>query len=112
VSLLKCRQCDKLTNSKVVDSRGDEEGSSIRRRLKCLGCGYRFTTKESFYVIEDQLAIRNIQIVDKFKTGYYSQIGLGKMFGISRHTISRIIKQHNYIERGEVSGIEKSSKEK
>lgn len=32
--------------SKVVDSRATEEGSSIRRRRECMGCGRRFTTYE------------------------------------------------------------------
>ncbi len=32
--------------SKVIDSRSAEEGSSIRRRRECLKCGHRFTTYE------------------------------------------------------------------
>jgi transcriptional repressor NrdR len=32
--------------SKVVDSRATEEGSSIRRRRECIDCGRRFTTYE------------------------------------------------------------------
>lgn len=38
-----CRHDD----SKVVDSRGAEDGNSIRRRRECLDCGRRFTTVES-----------------------------------------------------------------
>lgn len=33
--------------SKVVDSRPTDEGSSIRRRRECLACGKRFTTYET-----------------------------------------------------------------
>jgi len=33
--------------SKVMDSRPTEEGSSIRRRRECLNCGKRFTTYET-----------------------------------------------------------------
>jgi transcriptional repressor NrdR len=33
-------------NSKVVDSRPDKEGSSIRRRRECEVCGKRFTSHE------------------------------------------------------------------
>ncbi len=33
-------------DTKVVDSRVAEEGSAIRRRRQCLGCGGRFTTFE------------------------------------------------------------------
>ena len=31
---------------KVIDSRSSKEGSTIRRRRECLGCGFRFTTYE------------------------------------------------------------------
>lgn len=34
-------------DSKVVDSRPTDEGSSIRRRRECLSCGKRFTTYET-----------------------------------------------------------------
>ena len=33
-------------DSRVIDSRPTEEGSSIRRRRECLRCGRRFTTYE------------------------------------------------------------------
>ena len=42
---MKCPYCAHL-ESKVVDSRPDEEGSSIRRRRECLACRKRFTTYE------------------------------------------------------------------
>lgn len=42
---MKCPYCD-FTDSKVIDSRPTEEGSSIRRRRECIGCGKRFTTYE------------------------------------------------------------------
>ena len=34
-------------DSKVVDSRSSEDGSSIRRRRDCMQCGKRFTTYET-----------------------------------------------------------------
>ena len=34
------------TESKVVDSRPTEDGTSIRRRRECINCGKRFTTYE------------------------------------------------------------------
>lgn len=40
-----CPKCSH-TDSKVVDSRSSEDGSSIRRRRECLACGARFTTYE------------------------------------------------------------------
>ena len=33
--------------SKVVDSRTSDDGTSIRRRRECVGCGKRFTTYET-----------------------------------------------------------------
>lgn len=43
---MKCPYCGH-GDSKVVDSRPAEEGSSIRRRRECLRCSKRFTTYET-----------------------------------------------------------------
>ena len=40
-----CPSCH-ADDTKVVDSRLAEEGSSVRRRRQCLSCAYRFTTFE------------------------------------------------------------------
>ncbi len=42
---MKCPYCA-WEDSKVVDSRHSEDGTSIRRRRECLKCGRRFTTYE------------------------------------------------------------------
>ena len=42
---MRCPDCGRL-QSRVVDSRQSEDGSSIRRRRECEGCGRRFTTYE------------------------------------------------------------------
>ena len=42
---MKCPFCSNM-ESKLVDSRPAEEGSSIRRRRECLNCHRRFTTYE------------------------------------------------------------------
>ena len=42
---MKCPACG-YKDSKVVDSRENGEGSSIRRRRECLKCSKRFTTHE------------------------------------------------------------------
>jgi transcriptional repressor NrdR len=42
---MKCIFCGHL-ESKVVDSRSAEDGTSIRRRRECLECGGRFTSYE------------------------------------------------------------------
>ena len=43
---MKCMYCG-FTESKVIDSRASEDGTSIRRRRECLRCGRRFTTYET-----------------------------------------------------------------
>lgn len=43
---MKCPYCG-YPESKVIDSRPADEGSSIRRRRECLGCQRRFTTYET-----------------------------------------------------------------
>lgn len=42
---MKCPNCGH-TESKVIDSRSTDDGSSIRRRRECLKCQRRFTTYE------------------------------------------------------------------
>lgn len=43
---MKCVFCGCL-ESKVIDSRSSEDGTTIRRRRECLKCGKRFTTYET-----------------------------------------------------------------
>ena len=43
---MKCMYCGCL-ESKVIDSRSTDDGSSIRRRRECTACGRRFTTYET-----------------------------------------------------------------
>lgn len=43
---MKCIYCGN-TESKVLDSRANDEANSIRRRRECLSCGKRFTTYET-----------------------------------------------------------------
>lgn len=42
---VRCPACANV-DDKVVDSRMAEDGTTIRRRRECLGCGRRFTTFE------------------------------------------------------------------
>ena len=44
---MKCLYCGSL-DTKVIDSRTNEEVTSIRRRRECLRCGKRFTTFEVY----------------------------------------------------------------
>ena len=47
---MKCQYCNCM-DSKVIDSRPTEEGSSIRRRRECMNCGRRFTTYEKIEML-------------------------------------------------------------
>ena len=42
---MRCPYCS-FNESKVIDSRPAEEGTTIRRRRECISCGNRFTTYE------------------------------------------------------------------
>ena len=42
---MRCPYCKQL-DSRVIDSRGADDGNSIRRRRACTACGRRFTTYE------------------------------------------------------------------
>ena len=42
---MKCPFCPSSEN-RVIDSRISKDGSAIRRRRECVGCGRRFTTYE------------------------------------------------------------------
>ena len=49
---MRCPYCG-YRESKVVDSRPADEGSSIRRRRECLSCMRRFTTYETVVIKKD-----------------------------------------------------------
>lgn len=48
---MKCQFCHS-EDSRVVDSRPTEDGTSIRRRRECINCGRRFTTYEKVETIQ------------------------------------------------------------
>lgn len=54
---MKCPFCNQLED-KVVDSRETSEGTIVRRRRECLGCGKRFTTYER---LRDEVPYRVIK---------------------------------------------------
>ena len=47
VTLMKCPVCS-YADSRVIDSRSVDNGTSIRRRRECPECGRRFTTYEKY----------------------------------------------------------------
>ncbi len=69
---MKCIYCGCM-DSKVVDSRQNEEGTSIRRRRECIGCGKRFTTYETIentpVLVVKKDGSRQIFDINKVKLG-------------------------------------------
>ena len=68
---MRCPYCG-YRESKVVDSRPADEGSSIRRRRECLSCMRRFTTYETveslpMVVIKKVAYVRFASVYRQFK---------------------------------------------
>ena len=55
---MKCPFCG-FDNDKVIDSRGVEDGHSIRRRRKCAECDRRFTTYERVAEVDVKVVKKN-----------------------------------------------------
>ncbi len=94
---MKCIYCGNL-ESKVVDSRPTDEGSSIRRRRECLVCKKRFTTYEKI----DSLPLLVVK-----KNGDRVPFDSDKIkMGIIKACEKRPVPMHDIEEL--VAGIEKS----
>lgn len=69
---MKCMYCGCL-DSKVIDSRLNEDGTSIRRRRECINCGKRFTTYETIettpILVIKRNGTRQALDVNKIKSG-------------------------------------------
>lgn len=55
---MRCPRCASLED-KVIETRLAKEGDSLRRRRRCLGCDYRFTTYEMVVGAETLVVKRN-----------------------------------------------------
>lgn len=69
---MKCPNCGCL-DDKVIDSRLNDDGVSIRRRRECVSCGRRFTTHETIellpvYVVKKS-GVREPFDINKIKAG-------------------------------------------
>ena len=64
---MKCAYCG-CTQSRVVDSRQGEDGTSIRRRRECENCGRRFTTYERIDLVP-LMVIKKDQTREAFDVG-------------------------------------------
>ena len=58
IDIMRCLFCGNL-ESKVIDSRSADDGTTIRRRRECLACGKRFTTYEKIETIPIVVIKRN-----------------------------------------------------
>lgn len=94
---MRCVFCGHL-ESKVVDSRPTDEGSSIRRRRECLACKKRFTTYEKI----DSLPLLVVK-----KNGDRVPFDSDKIkLGVIKACEKRPVPMHDIEEL--VSGIEKT----
>jgi transcriptional repressor NrdR len=70
---VKCPFCNG-PDTQVIDSRESEEGESIRRRRRCVGCEKRFTTYETVELRMPQMVKSNGNreefSEDKLRTGF------------------------------------------
>ncbi len=88
---MNCPRCNH-DNDKVLESRSNKEGTTIRRRRQCLNCGYRFTSYEK---IEE----RPIIVIKK--DGHHQSFDISKVergirtctdkLNIDQKTIERIL---------------------
>ena len=62
---MKCPFCN-YNDTKVIDSRGQEDNSVIRRRRLCESCGKRFTTYERIDMIP--ITVIKMMVQEKFST--------------------------------------------
>ena len=58
IDIMRCLFCGNL-ESKVIDSRSADDGTTIRRRRECLACEKRFTTYEKIETIPIVVIKRN-----------------------------------------------------
>ena len=74
---MKCIYCGSM-DSKVVDSRQNEDGTSIRRRRECIVCGKRFTTYETVESTPIMVIKKEIQLQLQQQEQQVLLLGKGK----------------------------------
>ena len=98
---MKCAYCG-CTQSRVVDSRQNDDGTSIRRRRECESCGRRFTTYERIDLVplmiikKDQT--REAFDVEKLRSGIVKScekrpVSLGKIDELVREIEQKLNNQ-------------------
>lgn len=59
---MKCPSCGH-EETKVIDSRADEEDVAVRRRRECLKCHFRFSTREQMEILDLSVVKNGGQVV-------------------------------------------------
>lgn len=74
-----CPKCQHK-ETKVIDSRLSDDGTSVRRRRECLACGYRFTTYETQQIMDLWVIKRDgsKQLYDREKLQRALRMAFGK----------------------------------
>lgn len=80
---MRCPFCKK-DNDKVIDTRPSEDGSAIRRRRECLGCGKRFTTHERL----EEMPVRVVKKSGRREPFDRAKILSGVMRAVEKRSIS------------------------
>lgn len=80
---MRCPFC-KQDNDRVIDTRPSEDGSAIRRRRECLGCGKRFTTHERL----EEMPVRVIKKNGRREPFDRTKILTGVMRAVEKRSIS------------------------
>ena len=93
---MKCPFCNH-NDSRVIDSRSAEDGTTIRRRRECVSCGRRFTT----YEVVEKLPLMVIKQDGRREVFKRDKILNGVMRACDKRDISmeRIVGLVNAIER-------------
>ncbi len=80
---MRCPFCKK-DNDRVIDTRPSEDGSAIRRRRECLGCGKRFTTHERL----EEMPVRVVKKNGRREPFDRAKILTGVMRAVEKRSIS------------------------
>ena len=69
---MRCPFCA-ADDDKVVDSRPADDGTAVRRRRECLGCGHRYTTSQDASEFKDQLPSETATLIGPTAMKYSSK---------------------------------------
>ena len=87
---MRCPKCG-CDNDKVIDSRAGRDGSTVRRRRECLGCGYRFSTLEGVVPEDMKVVKRNGEREDYDREKLRRSIAKACDKRISNEDIDRVV---------------------